>query len=210
MNVQESVPAPPFASAPAEVVLPPAGPLSPEHFRILGEARIRGKRIRRAASIAVTSGWTMLFFGMLTLLGGLLGDVASLAMGVALILLAINELIGASLVRGLEPRGSSRLGINQLVLACVILLYAAWSLKANLDAPALSEMNEQLAIDPQMQEAVGSISRLVVWGLYGTMAVVGTLVPALTAWYYFSRASIIRNFIAAHPPWVIELMRKLG
>ncbi|MCX5688702.1 MAG: hypothetical protein NTV94_02735 [Planctomycetota bacterium] len=185
-------------------------PLSDEHFRALSEARVRAKKVRRAAAVAVTSGWSMLFFAMLTLLGGLLGDMASLVMGLALAGLSVNELIGASMVRALNPAGARRLGFNQLVLGGLLVVYAGWSLWTNLQSPAMGELSDELAADPQMQAVVGQVSSMVTWVLYGGMAVFGLVVPGLTAVYYFSRARAIRSVIETTPEWVIEAMRRTG
>jgi ABC-type antimicrobial peptide transport system permease subunit len=152
----------------------------------------------------------MLFFAMLTLLGGLLGDVASLVMGFALAALSVNELIGASQIRALNTAGARRLGLNQLTLGIVIILYAAWSLWYNLGPSATSELSDQLASDPQMQAMVGQVSMMVTWVLYGSMAAFGLIVPGLTAMYYFSRARAIRVVLHSTPDWVVELMRKTG
>lgn len=152
----------------------------------------------------------MLFFAMLTLLGGLLGDVASLVMGFALAALSVNELIGASQIRALNTAGARRLGLNQLTLGIVIILYAAWSLWSNLGPSATSELSDQLASDPQMQAMVGQVSMMVTWVLYGSMAAFGLIVPGLTAMYYFSRTRAIRVVLNSTPDWVVELMRKPG
>lgn len=152
----------------------------------------------------------MLFFAVLTLLGGLLGDVASLVMGFALAALSVNELIGAAQIRALNLAGARRLGFNQLTLGLVIIAYAAWSLWSGLQSSTRSELSDQLASDPQMQAMVGQVSIVVTWGLYGSMAAFGLIVPGLTAMYYFSRARAIRVVLSSTPAWVVELMRRTG
>lgn len=197
-------------TTPATPALPASGPLSEEHFRALSEARIRARKVRRAAAVAVTSGWSMLFFAMLTLLGGLLGDLASLIMGIGLAALSVNELIGASMIRALQPAGARRLGVNQLVLGALLIAYAGWSLWTNLNSQSMGELSDELAADPQMQAVVGQVSTMVTWGLYGGMAVFGLVVPGLTSIYYFSRGRMILSVIESTPTWVIETMRRTG
>ncbi len=152
----------------------------------------------------------MAFFGLVTVLGGIFGDVPALLMGLGLVALAINELAGAAMIKNFDPRGPRRLGYNQLALGVLIVVYAGWSLVANLRSPPLGEMSAELASSPEIGELVGQISTMTTWGLYGGMAIVGVIAPGLTALYYFRRGKIIREMVDNTPAWIIETMRATG
>src|SRR5437868_10327370 len=92
------------------------GPLSPEHIQALADGRLRAKKLRRAASVATMSGWTMAFFAFCTLVCVLFGDFVSLVMGVGLGVVAYNELRGGAMLRRFDLRGPKLLGYNQFGL----------------------------------------------------------------------------------------------
>ncbi|MCC6426913.1 MAG: hypothetical protein IT435_08825 [Phycisphaerales bacterium] len=194
------------ASAATAPIQPPPGPLSAEHMQALAEARRRSKKVRRATGIAILSGWSMAFFAFITLIGGLFGDWASLILGAALGAIAFNELRGAGLLKRFDPRAGSILGYNQLVLGVVLVVYAGWSLWSALNHNALAAVGGSTG-DPGIDEMVQGLSRTASYGVYGTLAIVGVIVPGLTAWYYFTRARHIRELTRATPAWVIETMR---
>ncbi len=152
------------------------------------------------------SGWTMAFFAAVTLLGVVFGDYASFVVGVALGAVAFNELRGGLMVRRFEPRGARALGYNQFFLGAVIVSYASWSLYAALRQPLLASAGGSTG-DPKLDEMVRSLTALVTYGLYGSLFVIGIVVPSLTAWYYFSRERLVRAMIEKTPHWVIEAMR---
>jgi hypothetical protein len=182
------------------------GPLTPEHLRALADARHRARRVRRAATIAAISGWSMAVFAGLTVLGVALGSMTSLVVSLALAAIAWNELRGGAMLRRLDPRGATRLGYNQIILGVLIVAYAAWSLFSSLGGDTLASLGGSTG-DPQVDAMVADLSRTVAYALYATIALAGVLVPGLTAWYYFSRARIIRDVVARTPAWVLEALR---
>ncbi|MCA9286083.1 MAG: hypothetical protein KDA22_12740 [Phycisphaerales bacterium] len=205
-----SDPARPTAgSATAAAAAPPApaaGPLSPEHLALLAEGRRRTRKVRRAAGYATASGWTLVVFAALTFTGVLFGDFVSLAIAVALAVLGANELRGGAELRRFDAGGARRLAFNQLGLGVLIVAYASWSLVVALRDPALAGLQQSTG-DAGIDEMVGQIANLVTYGVYGGLAVVGVVVPGLTAWYYHSRGRIVRAALAETPSWVIDAMR---
>lgn len=182
------------------------GPLSADHLRTLARARARAGKVRRAATIASLSGWSMAVFAAITLIGAILSGWVSLVLGAGLAWVAYNELRGGAMLRILDPEGAKRLGYNQAVLGGLIVLYSSWSLFASLRSPALAGLGGSTG-DPHVDEMVGSLAAAIAFGVYGTMAILGVVVPGLTAWYYFSRARIVRSVLAETPPWAIEALR---
>ena len=185
---------------------PTPGPLSPEHIRELTEGRRRAKKIRRAAGVAAASGWTMAFFAACTFVSAAFGDIVSLILAILLSAITYNELKGGRLLHRLEPRGARRLELNQIALGALIVVYAVWSLYSTLHDPALAQLAGSTG-DAQTDAMLGRLSMTVTWGLYGSLAIIGIIVPGLTAWYYASRAPLIRRFITQTPPWVVQAMK---
>ena len=173
---------------------------------MLSEVRTRSRKIRRAASVAAFSGWSMAIFAGFTLLAALFGDLIALALGGLLMAIAINELRAGALVRQLDPRGARRLGYNQIALGILIVAYAAWSLFATLRSPQYQQLAGSTG-DASMDAMVRDLTGLLTYGLYGGMAIIGVVVPGLTAWYYFTRARIIRRVLAESPEWAIQAVR---
>src|SRR5947207_174238 len=94
---------------PIPPTIPAASPLSPEHIRQMAEARNRGKKIRRAVTVALMDGWTMATFAVLTILMSLTSP-SGLAVGAALGLIAMIELRGAGQLRRLQKGAARQLG----------------------------------------------------------------------------------------------------
>lgn len=192
---------PPHSDSPAECV----SPLAPEHLQQLSDAKRRAKKVRRAASVAALSGWSMLVFACISLALAFFSDWSAWAVGIGLLLVALNELRGSAMLRRADPAGAKVLGWNQLVLAALLVAYATWSLATSLRQPLGTALQSG---DPQIDAMAANITSAVTYGLYGTLAVLGLLLPGLTSIYYFSRARIIRSFLAETPEWIVEIMRR--
>lgn len=182
------------------------GPLSAEHLRALGEARVRARKVRRAAGVATMSGWTMAFFALVTLMPVLFGDFVSLVLGIGLSVVAFNELRGAAMLKRLDANGAKLLGWNQIGLGGLIVLYALWSLVGAMRAPALAAAGGSTG-DPGMDQMLSRLTTTLNYTVYGTMAALGVVAPGLTAWYYFTRGRLVREVVAQTPGWVIDAMR---
>jgi hypothetical protein len=174
-------------------------------MRELADARERSRKVRRAAGVASLSGWTMAVFAAGTLAAAAFGDMVSLALGIGLSVITYNELRGARLLRQFRPGGAKLLGYNQLALGVLIVAYAGWSMGATLRSPALASVGS--TGDPDMDRMISGLTGVIAYGVYGTIAVLGVIVPGLTAWYYFSRGRLVRAMVERTPAWVIETMR---
>jgi hypothetical protein len=188
---------------------PPSGPLSTEHLKAIADARVRGKKIRRAANVAAFSGWTMAIFAVITLAGGLFGDLIALILGALLAVITVNELRGAAKLRRFDPSGPILLAINQLVLAAVIFFYGAYMLGYTLRHPLLGG-DAQLADLNQLGVDFSELSRTLAFVLYGGVALFGLLGPGFTALYYYSRRRLVRKMHDETPEWVIAALRAAG
>lgn len=186
-----------------------SGPLSAEHLNEISAAQKRGKKILRAAGVAVFSGWSMVIFAAVTLMFAFLSDWSAWAIGIGLAVCGINELRGGALLRKMEARGASVLGWNQILLGAIIIAYALWSLKSAIGNPALKSITQGTG-DPQIDAIASQLTTAVTWALYGSMAVVGLVVPGLTAIYYFTRGPLVTRFRRETPEWVVEVIRRRG
>lgn len=192
------------------------GPLSAEHFAEIRRAKARSKKVRRCAGVAAFSGATMAFFAVTTLMIGLFGDWLSLVCGVALGVIAYNEIRGAAGLKRFDPGAARLLAINQIGLGVLICGYSALSLVMAIRNPAIKSAMAQVGGstgDPNMDATLASVAGLAdmaVYGLYGTLFVVGIIAPGLTALYYHSRGRLVKEFVASTPAWVIDAMRATG
>lgn len=184
------------------------GPLSPDHLREVEAARTRAKKIRRAAGVATMSGWTLAIFAGVTLLGAIFGDFVALVLGAGLGVLAFVELRGAKMVKTFDERGARQLGFNQIALGGFIVAYSAWSLYQATRTSPLASMGS--TGDPGMDANIEQLSKGIAYGLYVILGTTGVIVPGLTAWYYFSRQKLIRQFVDETPRWVVDTLRAAG
>lgn len=173
----------------------------------ISDARKRAKKVLRAAGMAAFSGWSMAVFAVLTLAFAFLSDWSAWAIGFGLAACAFVELRGSKLLRKMDPRGAEMLGWNQVFLAFLITAYALWSLYSATKNPALTSMMQGTG-DAQIDAMAKELTTVVTWALYGTMAVVGLVVPGLTAIYYFTRGPLVRKFRRETPDWVLEVIRR--
>jgi len=183
------------------------GPLSADHLHQISDARRRAKKILRAAGVAWLSGWSMAVFAVLTLAFAFLSDWSAWAVGIGLGACAANELRGGTMLRRMESRGASILGWNQVFLAVLIVAYALWSLFSAINNPAMATLMQGTG-DPQIDAMAKELTTVVTWALYGTMAVVGLVVPGLTAIYYFTRRPLVAKFRRDTPRWVLEVIQR--
>ncbi len=186
------------------------GPLSADHFRAIADARLRSKKIMRAAAVAVFNGWTLAIFAVLTAVMVLFGDWTAGVLAAILGIFAAIELRGAAMFRRYDVAAARMLGFNQLALGLAIFVYAAWSYShsavtetTQTGDPQMDEMLRNIASDPAFKNAE-HIARV---ALYGSMALIGPLLPGLNAWYYFSRGTVVRKLLATTPPWVIDALK---
>lgn len=185
----------------------PACPFSPEILHELELARQRGRKIRRAVGVALFTGWTVSIFAAITLLFGIF-SVTALVLGSALAVVGYNEFSGAKLLRGLDLRAPRRLGLNQIGLCGVLIVYSLWSIYSALTGP--SPYAAALLSGGEMAGMLGSIEQLqmiVTLAVYGALIFFSLIFQGGTAWYYFTRSRHIQAYISETPQWIIDLQR---
>jgi hypothetical protein len=184
--------------------------ISPEQLREFRLAEVRAKKIRRAATVAVTDGWIGAVLAAMAILSVCL-DGSALFIGPALGAIAWNSFRGARRMRKFDRAAPGILAWNQVILAAVITLYCGWQLYAHLSGASM--LSKELASaglsERDFNAALGMdlprFERLLYGGIYG-MAIAGSLLfQGLTALYYFSRRKHLEAYLAETPGWVVDL-----
>jgi len=202
------------AAAPA-----PTGPLTPQHLHQLAAADLRAKKLRSAGGVAMFNGIAIAIFSGFSLLWGL-GELAldrfdiskldwlTFVMGIGLGLIAWNEFRGRRRLRQLDPRAPRVLGFNQLALLGLIVAYAAWMLGSVLLGPnPYAEIIRREPMTADMLGGIGDLYKNMSIAVYGALILATLLFQGINALYYFTRAKLLRGYLAETPAWVVELQR---
>jgi len=192
-----------------------SAPLTAEHFEQLAQAKLRAKKVRRAATLAIVNVWLLGAFAIGSLLiaaaGALFGeiDIVGLVMAAGLGLVAWNEHRGRAMLLCMRPRGCRVLGWNQLGLMVLVIGYAAWMLAQALWAP--SPYADVMAREPMLVGSLGSLDRwyrMLSLAIYGGLIVGTALFQGLNAAYYFTRRKHVVAYLRDTPEWVVQLQRR--
>ncbi len=184
----------------------PLPSLSPQQLQEMADARIAMKPIRRAIFAANFDGWSLAVFAFLSLICGF-SSITGILIGVGLGTVAFVELRGISGLRKFEPKTARTLGYNQLALAGILVLYAAWNL---IFPPSLSK--ELQSASPDLKAALGgydlnSINTQINYVIYFTLIAVAVFAQGSLAIFYFRREKTIREYLANTPPWIVQMQR---
>jgi hypothetical protein len=194
---------------------PAASPLDAEQLRILTQTRVLGKKLRFARGIALTNVVSLAFFGFVSVVIGLFSLSLPLV-GLALIVLAVNEERGRRRLEALDTRAPKQLAWNQLALFLVVFVYCAHSAYVTWYGPdplaVLSSQSGEISdtLDQLSQQMDGSVSDLGSWArvatvlVYGAALLASALVQGLTALYYRSLGSSVEA-LARAPEWARAL-----
>jgi hypothetical protein len=190
--------------------VPPPPQLTPQNFQELEAARRRLKGIRRAVGAARLEGYSIAVCGGFTVLFGI-GSWLTILGGAVLTAIGVIEIVAAGQLRRLDERGPRILGINQGVLAVLIVFYALWSLHAessnpNRDLQDLSP-SDAAAMNQMMGPAM-DIEHSVMELMYGSL-IVAAIFEGGMAWYYYSKGPQLREYLAETPEWITQ-MQKAG
>ncbi len=197
------------ADAPERPTAPPRqdGAISPEQLHAIAIARRRGRKISRAAGVAAFSGWTLAFFGAVSLLSGLFSLPAFL-LGLGLCAVAFVELRGAKGLRAIDLAAPRRLALNQLGLVVVVTAYAGWNIVQALVGPGPYDVH--LAAGGPIAETLAPIdrlTRLLTVSFYAALIGGSVIAQGCASVYYFSRRGHMRAYLQSTPKWVVETLR---
>jgi hypothetical protein len=177
-----------------------------EHLRQIDGARIAMKPLRRAAAWAAFDGWTLIFFGAITILFSLGFNIA-LLLGIALVYVGWHDVqAGKSLLR-LESASIDRLIQGQIILGVSLAIYGAWNLyRAMNDANPLGVDASVLA--QANLSGFGDMARALTAAIYVGVLAFAIAGPSVMIMFYRSRRAKLAQYLASVPPWIIELQRK--
>ena len=182
--------------------------LTPENLNELQLARQRLKTVRRAVGAGRFEGYSIALCGGLTFLLGI-GTLSTMAGGALLLAIGIVEVYMVGQLRKLDLRAPRILAANQLVLAALIVLYACWSLHSpdtgtSADTSGLSPADAQAM--NQMIGPVTDIAHSVSLLLFGSLLIAAVFEGGM-AWYYYSKAEPLREYLAETPEWILQMQR---
>jgi len=199
----------PQAGAPTTSHHPISGPaLTADHLIALQSARARMKKVLSAARYASFNGWSLAVFGGFSLLFSLGHGVGAL-LGVGLAGCAWNELAGAAGLKRLEPSAIRRLAWNQACIVAIVLLYAAWQVRAALTEPSdLSQMLASAGGGAALGRSIDDLARSLTISVYTLVALFTLIFQGCTAAYYRSRRATVESCVRDTPPWVLDLHRR--
>ena len=180
--------------------------LTPDQLSTLADARHRARRVRRAALVAAISGWTLAVFAGLTLLSAIF-SLSAVVVGAALAGIATLELRGAGRLRCFDLTAPRHLGLNQIALGVLVLIYCGWGIHSGLTAPSPYEAHMGMAGMSDTLTSIDRLHRAVTVGVYGGVAIIGCLSCGLTSLYYFTRRKLIVSYLRETPAWVVETLR---
>jgi hypothetical protein len=202
-----AVPIPASPPAPPPSPAAPA-PLTPDQVRQFQSAVARGKKVRRAAAVALADGYFTAIGAATTFLFCAFSfDLSALLLGLVLLVLSFNSFRGARRLKRFDLSAPPLLALNQLALAAAIVLYCAvsyWQF-----SHGHSDLAKELS-DPQLASA-GVDMKSLIWdimlALYGGVAGASIIAQGLTALYYITRKQVITDYLAQTPPWVISIQK---
>lgn len=198
-----------MGAAPVAPPAPAAGPLSAGHLVELEDAKRRQKKLRRVMAVANVDAWLSAIFAGFTLIFGIF-SLTGLILGAALAAVAYNSFQGVAMLRRLDVRAPRRLAINQLCLASILILYAAYSIFAARNGSP--ELKSAMGQDPQIAAMLGPLDHLV-WlitvAVYGGL-IAGTVVAqGLAALYYARSAKQLEAYKAGTPEWIQQIQSRV-
>jgi hypothetical protein len=186
--------------------------LTPEQLQEIQRAKVRAKKVLRAATVSKLDGGIMAFFALGALSSFCFGWEGPV-LGVALTIVSVNSFRGAAMLNRMERTAPATLAINQLFLAASIILYALYCLRTGLsgNSDLLKQLGGAGMDDGGASPAGPFVSWLLHGGLYWLIyggLILGTIVAqGLAALYYGSRAKYLNAYLDETPQWVVDLQR---
>jgi len=118
------------------------------------------------------------------------------------------ELRGARRLGQFRLGAPRRLGLNQVALGAILILYAGWGIVGVFRSAGPYE--EYIAPGGPMAEVLGPIDhlhRVAVVLFYTAVICFSLLVQGAMAAYYFSRRRHLLAYVNRTPMWILEMIR---
>jgi hypothetical protein len=186
------------------------GALTREQLAAFTQARVRGRKISRAATVAAVSGWTLAFFAFITLIGGLF-SFTSLLLGVGLGIVAYLELRGSKGLRRFDETAPLRLGFNQIALGAMIVVYCGWGIWLAVAGPGpYDSYLAQGGDTAEMIEPTAQLHTAMTSAFYALLICVSVVAQGCAALYHFTRRRHMIAYLRETPAWVVEALRAVA
>jgi uncharacterized membrane protein HdeD (DUF308 family) len=210
MNTPASPPAPPAPSEPE--------PLSNAQHALVRDAVNRRRIVKHAGTVARSSAVVMLIIGVTALMTTIFSPSwQSYLVSVGLCIVGIVEYKGSSRLRRADIKAPRILGMNQLALLAIIVLYCAvqmvsFSNKDVKDAIMSPDFRSQLSALPDMKKFADTADRiapLIVYGFYSLVIILTGCFQGGMAGYYFGRKKYIETYNRQTPQWIKRLLAEM-
>jgi hypothetical protein len=211
MNTPASPPAPPAPSEPE--------PLSNAQHALVRDAVNRRRIVKRAGTVARSSAVVMLIIGVTALMTTTFWPSwQSYLISVGLCIVGIVEYKGSSQLRRADIKAPRILGMNQLALLAIIVLYCAvqmvsFSNKDVKNSFISSEFRNQLSALPDTEKSIDKMieywAPLIVYGFYSLVIVLTGCFQGGMAGYYFGRKKYIEAYNRQTPQWIKRLLAEI-
>jgi hypothetical protein len=194
----------------ATITAEPDGPLSQSQQHQIAAAKIRARKIRKAAAVAGFNGWTTGILAVCSAPFALFG-LPGLLITAGMSLVAFNEFQGRRRLLQFDGEAPAFLGWNQIGFLALIAAYCCWMLFVGLtsEGPFAAEFEAK----PELRVAFDSVDefdqyyRILMTVVYGTGIVLSVIFQGLNAIYYFTRQKHVQAYVQQTPAWVIDLQR---
>ena len=164
-------------------------------------------KIRTVVATAKIDGGSIAVFAGLTLMLGWY-DIPSIIIGLGMATIAFIELRGASRLAALDASALGTLALNQLVFALLLFSYGGFQFWKSLYGE--SAYVQAIESTPELKDMLGDVEtivRTILCVAYGALMVVAVACQGGLAMYYLSRRKVVREYLAATPPWVVAVQR---
>jgi hypothetical protein len=193
--------------------------LSETHFLMIRRARVARKVVRKAARVAAWDAGITLTIGLAGLLFSVvLWSWVGLFITVGISVVGVVGLVGWDRMQDANPSAARLLGLNQLALMALIVLYCVIQMLtfSPTELTGSATIQNQLAELRNAGMDTGSLDFLsqsgptLVRGFYGLVIILSVLVQGGMAMYYFSRRRHLESYRDDAPEWVRRLLSELG
>lgn len=181
----------------------------PEERKALQHAAELHRPLAKAAARARSNGGGLLAFGLLSLvLGLLLSDAVTAALGALVTAVGAIEFRGAAALRRADPAAPLRLARGELVLGACIAVYCVLKLTvwASDSAALAAAVGDTGALGVDIEGMADSLNTMV----YATLIAVAVLYQGGYARYYLARRADLAAYRDSTPEWAREIVEQLG
>lgn len=183
-------------------------PMEPRSLAAAGDAAYAWKPIARAILIGTIEAWSLLIFGILSMMCGL-STPSGLLVGGGLIVLGVIELKALARIKRLDPSALPQLVWMELALIGLISVYFGYQVYASLEGNG-SEIIQAIN-DPNVRQVLGDDfiqqAREMTALIYGILILAIGVSQGLMALMYHRRKRMMADYLRKTPDWILALQK---